>query len=291
MATKAADTGTAPATVVAMEQCFPVGMRLIDDHLAYEILPLSARFWVWLTRFSSVRDWFIRMSEKKTPGAWMIFPCRKRFIDDKVAEAVVDQVEAVVNLGSGFDTLAYRLPALAEVPFWEVDQPVNIDAKRSRLDKVFGEVPAHVTLVSINFDHQDLGEVLTSHGYAADTRTFFVWEAVTQYLTEAGVQKTFDFLARAPAGSHLVFTYVRKDFIDGEMVPEGEKYFYERMVQKDRIWLYGMDPEKVADLLGGYGWRVLEHVGYEELAEVYVKPTGRELAPLAIERVVCAEKT
>jgi methyltransferase (TIGR00027 family) len=154
---------------------------------------------------------------------------------------------------------------------------------------VFGEVPAHVTLVPIDFDREELGAVLASHGYAADTRTFFIWEGVTQYLTEAGIQTTFDFLAKAPAGSRLVFTYVRKDFMDGEVF-YGLEYMYKRMVLKDKSWLFGIDPENVADFIGVYGWRVLEHLGYEELAERYVKPTGRRLESMAIERVVYAEK-
>jgi len=154
---------------------------------------------------------------------------------------------------------------------------------------VFGEVPAHLTLVSIDFDSQDLGAVLASHNCAVDARTFFILEGVTQYLTEAGIQETFDFLAKAPAGSRLVFTYVRKDFMDGKVF-YGHEFLYKKMLLKDKIWLFGMDPEDVADFLGGYAWRVLEHLGYEELAEVYVKPTGRKLESLALERVVYAEK-
>jgi O-methyltransferase involved in polyketide biosynthesis len=41
-----------------------------------------------------------------------------------------------------------------------------------------------------------------------------VWEAVTLYLTETGVRETFEFLASAQPGSQLVFTYLRKDFLD-----------------------------------------------------------------------------
>ena len=62
------------------------------------------------------------------------------------------------------------------------------------------------------------------------------------------------------------------------------------MLLKDKIWLFGMDPEEVPDFLAEYGWRVLEHFGYEELAERYVKPTGRKLASIALERIVYAEK-
>jgi methyltransferase (TIGR00027 family) len=289
MTKKAADTGSGPAGVVAMEQHFPKDERLINDDLAGKILPFGMKVYVWLAQFAWVRDWFVRMSEKSAPGAWAIFPVRKRYIDDKVVEAVAEQVDAVVNLGVGFDTQPFRLPALADVPVFEVDQPVNIDARRSLLKKVLGEVPANLTLVSIDFDCEDLGAVLASHDYAADTKAFFVLEAVTQYLTEAGIQKTFDFLAKAPTGSRLAFTYVPKDFIDGKVL-FGNEFMYKKMVLKDKIWLFGIDPEGVDVFLSGYGWRVLEHLSYEELAEVYVKPTGRKLESLAYERVVYAEK-
>ena len=70
----------------------------------------------------------------------------------------------------------------------------------------------------------------------------------------------------------------------------GQEATYDKYVVKDKTWLFGMDPEVVADLLGGHGWRVVEHLGYEELAERYVKTTGRELASTPIERMVYAEK-
>jgi len=290
MTQKAAKTGLGPTTIVAIEQHFPEDVRIIDDELAYRIQPFGMRAFVRLMRFSSVRDWMIRASEKKVPGLWSLVICRKRYIDDKVAEAAAGhQAEKVVDLGAGFDTRAYRLPALAKIPVWEIDQPENIDAKRSSLRKVFREVPAHVTLVPIDFDREKLEAVLASHGYTADTKTFFIWEGVTQYLTEAGIQTTFDFLAKAPVGSRLAFTYVRKDFIDGKVF-YGQEYLYKNMILKDKAWFFGLDPEEVADFLGVYGWRVLEHIGYEELVEQYVKPTGRKLVSMALERMVYAEK-
>ena len=171
---KAADTGPRPTATVAMEQHFPEGARIIHDDLAYRILPFGMRVYVWLTQLSWTRDWMIRIAEKMAPGVWAMVLCRKRYIDDKAAEAAGGQAETVVNLGAGFDTRAYRLPALTKVPVWEVDQPEIIDAKLRRLRKVFGEVPAHVTLVPIDFDREELGAVLASHGYAADTKTFFI---------------------------------------------------------------------------------------------------------------------
>jgi len=199
------------------------------------------------------------------------------------------EVEAVVNLGAGYDTRAYRLPVLKGVPFFELDQSKTIEDKRSRLTKLFGQVPAHVTLVPMDFDREEAGTVLAANGWIAENRTFFIWEGVTQYLTESGVRSTFDFLAEASQGSRLVFTYIRKDFLNGENL-QGLDFLRDKMVLKDRIWLFGMDPESVDGYLDSYGWRVLDHTGYEELAGLYVKPTGRELLSMPIERIVCAQK-
>ncbi len=274
--------------IVAIEQLFPKNQRIIEDDLAYKIMPFSTRAYVQLLRFAALRNWMIRISDKSIPGIWGGMLCRKRYIDEKLIESV-GQIDAVVNLGAGFDTRAYRLPQLAGIPVWEVDQPENIEPKRVQLRKLFGKVPAHVKLVPIDFDHEQLEAVLASHGYLADTRTFFIWEAVTQYLTESGIRSTFDFLSKAAQGSRLAFTYVRSDFLAGRVM-YGQEALYKRYVSNDKIWLFGLNPEDVADFIGAYGWRVIEHLDYGELAERYVKPTGRKLAATPIERMVYAEK-
>jgi methyltransferase (TIGR00027 family) len=289
MARAAAKTGAGPTVTLAVEQFFPKDRRIVDDELAVRILPLGLRSLVWLMRSGSARDWMLRASEERAPGIWGGVLCRKRYIDDKLIESA-GLIDAVVNLGAGYDSRAYRLPALACLPVWEVDQPQNVESKRVRLRKLFGEVPAHVRLVPIDFDREELGAVLAAHGYPAGKRTFFIWEAVTQYLTGDGIRATLDFLAGAVPGSRLAFTYIRKDFLDGQAL-YGQERLYNRYVVKDKSWLFGLDPEGVAAWLGTYGWRLLEHLGYEELAERYVKPTGRQFASTPVERMVYAERS
>jgi len=287
MSKKAADTATSVAATIAIEQYFPRDERLLDDDLARSMLPLGSRIFVSLFRFAWLRNWMIRMTEKRFPGVWAIFPVRKRYIDAKVTQAT--NLDALVNLGAGLDTLAFRLPTVAKVPIFEVDQPGNFELKRAKLNRALGELPEQLRFVPVDFDAQELGSELNLHGYSSDMKTFFVLEAVTQYLTITGIETTFDFLAKAQPGSRLVFTYVRKDFVEGTAFYDNED-LYKMMVLKDKIWLFGLDPEEVAGFLDGYGWRVLEHLGYDELADVYVKPTGRPLESLALERIVYAEK-
>ena len=262
---------------------------MIDD-LAYPILPFSTRAAIRIKAGPFTGDFIVTQAEKKVPGLWGSIMCRKRYIDDMVSKTVEKGgVEAVVNLGAGFDTRAYSVPALKKVPVFELDQPKTMKSKGSRITKLFGQVPEHVTLVPIDFDREEAGTALKANGWIPDTRTFFIWEGVTQYLLESGVRSIFDFLSKASRESRLVFTYIRGDFINGENLC-GLDFLHNKMVHKDRIWLYGMDPVKVPDFLQEYGWRVLEHLGYEDLAERYVKPTGRELLSMPIERIVYAQK-
>jgi|TARA_B110001454_G_scaffold122891_1_gene114748 methyltransferase (TIGR00027 family) len=286
----AAKTGNQPTLVVAIEQNFPQEERIINDTLAPKLYSGADRFWIQLTKISVFRNLIVDLTEKLLPGGWSCFLVRKRYIDEHLLEAVGNrEVEAVVNLGAGFDTRLYRFEALRNIPCWEVDQPINIAAKERVLKSALKTVPENVTLTGINFVEQEIGELLKQSGYQAGAKTFFVWEAVSQYLNDAAVKKVFDFFAKAPAGSQLVFTYIPRDFIDGTNLYNQEK-FYKRVVLKDKIWQFGFDPTTLGELLGRIGWKLVKDLGYTELSDRYVKPTGRNLGVLQIERVVYAEK-
>jgi len=276
-----------PMALVAVEQYFPKAQRVIDDGLAARLLPLGALIFVRFLRFRWMRDWIIGLSEKSNTGIGGGLLCRKRYIDEKLV-ASRSKIEALVNLGAGFDTRSYRLPALSSLPVWEVDQCENVRAKEKRLHKAFGTIPANVKLVVADFDRGDLGSILAAQGYSAAKQTFFVWEAVTQYLTEQGVRATFDWLAKAAPGSRLAFTYVRKSFLDGKTFYGWESGY--RRFFASKIWLFGMEPEDCQSFLNGYGWRIIEDVGYHELADKYITPTGRRLASTPVERMVYAER-
>jgi methyltransferase (TIGR00027 family) len=130
---------------------------------------------------------------------------------------------------------------------------------------------------------------LTGLGYRADYRTFFVWEAVTQYLTADAVHATLESLRPAATGSRLAFTYVRRDFIDGVNF-YGAEQLYRRFRQRQQLWRFGLQPEEVAAFLDGHGWRLAEQLGPEEIVRRYVEPTGRDLTASQVEWSAYAEK-
>jgi len=130
---------------------------------------------------------------------------------------------------------------------------------------------------------------LAEHGYRTDNRAFFICEGVTQYLTEATVRRTMEGLRAAAPGSRLVFTYVRRDFIEGTN-RYGTRTWYRSVRQRRQLWRFGLQPEEVAAFIGDYGWRLVEQAGPDELVQRYVEPTGRKLKASQLEWSAYAEK-
>jgi len=289
MANPAAQTAYGPMSIVAIEQYYPEGQRLVQDERAFQFLPFGLKALVKLTRWLPLRALMFNLSERGARGVWGGVLCRKRYIDDKLLEATSAGIQAVVILGAGLDTRAYRLATLGAITVFEVDLPENIVYKRTKLQELYGSVPAHVVLVPLDLDSQDLASGLASQGYQAEYKSFFICEAVTQYLGEGGVQKTLSFLAKAKSGSRLVFTYVCKDFIDGTAL-YGLDALYKAYRVRRQLWHFGLEPKQVAAFLEQYAWKELEQVGSQEYTLRYLKPVGRAVTVMEIERAVYAEK-
>ncbi len=284
----AAQTAFGPMVLAAVEQNEPPERRLVDDDLAELFLPATMRWLVAATRAAPIRRLMIRGSEWAGPGLWANLACRKRFIADKIAESL-GEINAVVILGAGLDTRAYLLNRRARIPVFEVDLPLNIARKANTVRRVLGGAPLSVRLVALDFERDDLLTSLAEHGYHTDYRGFFICEGVTQYLTEAGVRRTLDGLRAAAPGSRLVFTYVRRSFIDGTN-RYGTRTLYRKVRQRQQLWHFGLEPDDVADFIAEYGWRLVEQAGPDELVARYVEPTGRKLKASQLEWSAFAEK-
>lgn len=281
-------TAFGPMVLAAVEQNEEPGRRLVDDDLADLFLPAPLRWLVAATRWAPARRLVVRGSEYTGPGLWANLACRKRFIGDKLQQAVED-IDAVVILGAGLDTRAYLLTRQVRIPVFEVDLPVNIARKLETVRRVLGGPPRSVRLVALDLERDDLLTSLAEHGYHTDYRAFFICEGVTQYLSEKTVRRTLEGLRAAAPGSRLVFTYVRRDFIDGTN-RYGTRTLYRNVRQRHQLWHFGLQPEEVAEFVAEYGWRLVEQAGPDELVQRYVAPTGRKLKASQLEWSAYAEK-
>ncbi|KHO26181.1 methyltransferase [Mycolicibacterium setense] len=288
MSNPVAATAIGPMVLAAVEQYEPVRRRLVDDDMASSFLPAGLRAFIRTTRWSVVRRLLIQATEHSGPGLWANLTCRKRYIGDKLTQALPN-IDAVVILGAGLDTKGYRLARHSAIPVFEVDLPVNIERKRSVVRRALGTVPDSVHLVPVDFERDDLAAELAKHGHVAAHRTFFVWEGVTQYLSADGVGATFEFLRSAAPGSRLAFTYVRSDFIDGTN-RYGAESLYRRFRVRSQLWQFGLQPDGVAAFAEPYGWQLIEQAGPDYLIEHYVSPSGRNLTASQVEWTAFAEK-
>ncbi|GFG76383.1 SAM-dependent methyltransferase [Mycobacterium botniense] len=284
-----AQTALGPAVLAAIEHNEPPARRLVDDDLAAAFLPAPGRWLIGATRSALLRRLVIAAMDRSGPGLWANLTCRKQFVADKLDEAL-DDIDTVVILGAGLDTRPYRLARRSRIPVFEVDLPVNIARKSAAVRRALGQSPRSVRLVALDFERDDVLTALAEYGYRTDYRAFFIWEGVTQYLTEPAVRATLEGLRPVAPGSRLVFTYVRRDFIDGINL-YGTPALYRRTRQRRQLWHFGLQPEEVAEFLAGYGWRLIEQVGPEQLVQRYIEPTGRNLTASQIEWSGYAEKT
>lgn len=285
----AAQTAFGPMVLAAVEHNEASGRRLVDDDLAESLLPARLRALVRLTRSGPLRAAMIAASERAGPGLWASIACRKRFIDERISDPA-GEIDTVVILGSGLDTRAYRIARYSDLPVYELDQPVNIERKRAAVQRALGGIPASVHLAGVDFERDDVMTVLADNGFRDTGRALFIWEGVTQYLTPEAVHHTFEQLRAVVPGSRLIFTYVRQDFIDGTNL-HGAEAVYRKFRRRRQVWKSGMEPERVEEILRGYGWRVSEQAGPSYYRDLYIRPTGRKISASPIEWTALAVRT
>src|SRR5512133_3636852 len=114
-------------------------------------------------------------SEIKGPGVMGFLTVRDRHIDEYHKSCLADGIEQLVILGAGLDSRAYRFDELkTRVKVFEVDHPASQQDKLKKLKEIFGQVPAHVTYVDIDFNTQSLSQRLTECGYNEKLKTLFI---------------------------------------------------------------------------------------------------------------------
>lgn len=262
-------TARGVALVRAIEMTRPVGQRVSSD-------PYADRF----TNPLFVRGMRLvnALGISKLIGVepMMNFAVvREQAVDDLMRRELKGGLGQIVILGAGYDTRAYRLGT--EVPVFEVDHPLTQTAKRAALKGVVDPLPANVTFVGVDFDHDDLGERLRAEGYDESKRTLFVWQGVTMYLTEAGVDNTLSFVAtHSAAGSVIVF-----DYYDAAELERGGaaaiRFFTAIMGEKTT---YAIAADGIEDFLTRRGFRDVHDDGPEAMARPYLTGAnaGRKMA-------------
>ena len=269
----------------AVESYRPEQERLFDDQFSRNLL--SGVWKVFL--LPGIRHAMVALTELVSPGVAGNLYCRTCYIDDALRDALGRGISQVVILGAGFDARAYRIANIEQAHVFELDLPATQQMKRTLVEKVAGELPAHVSFVPIDFGRQDIEDVMTAAGFRGDLKAFFIWEGVTQYLTAEAVDRTFRYVSSAAAGgSEVVFTYVHQGIIDGTARSKVDQRIMSSIQRRGTPWIFGLAPSTVAEYLTQRGLKLVEEVWAPDFRTRYLNPRGRQMTLYEGERVVLA---
>src|SRR5215469_11929186 len=253
----------------ALESARPPSRRLFIDPFAIHFLRPSLRRAALLARVPYLADAIAWYADFRAPGARTSAIARTRLIDDVVSEALRNGTRQVVILGAGFDCRFYRLPGISSVAAFEVDHPVTIATKVSRLRGLLEKLPVEVRFVEIDFDRQSLAETLQRAGYNAGQQSIFVWEGVTNYLTASAVDAVLRYVVNCASGSRLVFTYVHRDALNGSGKFLDAAKITSNVSKLGEPWTFGLIPEELPSFLCERGLQLNRDEGAREYRSAY----------------------
>jgi methyltransferase (TIGR00027 family) len=172
-------------------------------------------------------------------------------------------LKQVVLLGAGFDTRAWRLPALADARVFEVDHPATSAEKLKRL-AALGADFAHVRFVPVDFNRQMPADGLLPAGFDPSERAIVIWDGVTNYLQPAAVDAIIRWVGGLAKGGQFIFTYIHSGVLDGTTSFEGAAAILRAVRRSGEPWTFGMHPDRVAKYLEQRGLCPLADLGADE---------------------------
>jgi methyltransferase (TIGR00027 family) len=182
---------------------------------------------------------------------------RSRFAEDALADAIQTGTSQAIILGAGLDTFAYRNPH-PDLRVFEVDHPDTQQWKRHRLAAAGIDIPASVTYVPLDFEHQALSEALTATDFDPHQPAFVIWLGVTVYLTHQAISNTIHYLGGLAPDTQVVFDYATAMPEPAEhtraMVEERQR----RLAAIGERWISFFTPEEMSALLRDNGLHVEE---------------------------------
>ena len=223
-----------------------------------------------------MRSFFESFIDTRWPGARTSGIARTRLIDDWVGDAVAARARQVLVLGAGFDSRAWRLTVMRELPVFEVDHPATSAEKQKRLMEM-GATTSRVTFVPVDFDREHLADALTCAGFQPEKRTIVIWEGVTNYLTQRAVDTTLRWVATLQEGSRLIFTYVDADVLDRSGQFSNAARPRRAVTNAGEPWTFGLQPEELQHHLKGRGLHLIEDLGANDYRSRTMGKRGAQL--------------
>ena len=248
------------------------------DILAEVILPPAARF---MLNFVPLRKFLMR--RMFPPGIYEYVIARTKVMDTAFLEALDTGFSQIVLLGAGFDTRALRFASRNHgTKIFELDVATTQEPKIEILHKQKLTFPSELVFVSIDFDREDIFEMLSKVGFKDRQRTLFLWEGVSMYLTAEAVDGTLAFIREHSApSSRVAFDYLYASVLRCENRFYGEREIYKTVSRVGEGWTFGLEVGEIEPFLAARGFGLVAHYSPPELEQKYLMTEyGARLGPI-----------
>lgn len=237
--------------------------QLFDDPLAVRMLGPTYRL---LCSVAVLREGFLRGRLFNRLKSSLTVLSRARYAEDRLASAAAQGVTQYVILGAGFDSFAFRAGgAFKGVRVFEVDTPESQQVKKARVQRLVPRLAHHY--VPVDFTCDKVEEQLLAAGFDPAARSFFAWQGVLIYLSEAAITRTLRGIAGIAAeGSQLVVDFIDARLFDQDFlatIPDiaaDLERFLAYAAKKGEPILGGFRPDDFAALARPLGWDMVHTV-------------------------------
>lgn len=253
--------------------------KIFDDYLAYDLLGQSDYIKIGqliehgyeTEKYRKDEHFSKEQIEKHVIESLSPIPLsRIAYTEQKLCEfARVHEKTQYVLLGAGLDTFSFR-NADKSIEIFELDHP---DTGRYKLEKVKELeliVPDNVHFVAIDFNHDNLIEVLKKSGFDTHKPAVFSILGVTYYLSLDVFDRTLQMIDELTDSSAMViFDYPDETTLVS--TDEDSRVYRLRMMTKKlgENMVYGYRSEELVNALEKHNFKVYEHKDPQMLQSMY----------------------
>ena len=236
------------------------------DNMAEIFLPLFAKV---ILNVPVLRKAF--MGKIAPSGIYEYVLARTKLLDEIFLDGLEQQVHQIVILGAGMDTRALRFAdknrgtKIIELDIEKTQHPKIEILKRKQVT-----LPNELVFASIDFNQENLSDVLVNAGYDIHHQSLFLWEGVTMYLNSDAVDSTLSFIREnSHRGSRVAFDYIYASVLRQENKFYGEKQIFETVSRAGEGWTFGIEQGEIEQYLTEHGFKMMLHYTPSELEKRY----------------------
>lgn len=220
--------------------------------------------------------------------AYWYIALREKHGDETIETAIASGCQQLLLLGSGYDTRFFRLPCIREnsIATFEIDLPGTIEDKHNCLVKKLGAIPPRLSLVSLDFNHDNLSRI-AQYGFDKQIPTIYVWQGVSYYLPQESVSNFLDFIkSQMTPSSVFVFDCCSPLMtFKNDRVP-GIVSHVDKLKEIGEPYQFGIESDEMVAWLIAKGFRDIQIWQQDDLEARYL---GRRTLPNNMWYVVTAK--